>query len=208
MAIVKKNVLGRYSGKIGDVVAYERHGKQILARLPLPYTTKSPLVKEGRRKFAAINNFVIPIYKSSKLISLAWKKGFPDYPLPFHKMVSENSKFFQDGLPGLRNLVTPDSGEMPFSRMSFDGRKIRINFAEVFPGTLLTFMVPFNPVIPETADFIVLPLHQLQVSGVESIIDLKNTDLEILQSFSNYLCFAAVISEECWTNTFAIAGEL
>lgn len=208
MATITKHVLGNYAGKVGNLVSYQRNGQQILAKLPDDYETKSQLVKEGRRKFGDVNKFVIPVYKKNKLIAAAWKKANPQNPWYFQKMVGDNTKFFRDNHPTKNNLITPPCDEIPFSGILYEEGKIRINLTETFPGTLLVFMVPYNPLHQDTPGFMVLTFEDRQVTGTEFIIELLASQKTSLSLYSEYIIYAAIVSENNWTNTFAVEGRI
>ena len=110
MANLNKQVLGRLSGSIGDIVFRERNGKNIVGLKPSSFNTPEDPASVARRgKFKMAVDVAHAIYQDSKLKSL-WKPGTPAGLSPFNYLVKKNYSSVSPDTPGNFILIVPAGG--------------------------------------------------------------------------------------------------
>ncbi len=113
MAIVKSNVIGNLSGKLGNLSARTVNGHTVLAARPSSFNASNvPALIATRSKFAVTGKL------SAKVISLAalkdiWK-SFRQVPLSiFNTVVKSNFAYSAVDRPTVYNILTPLTGAFP-----------------------------------------------------------------------------------------------
>jgi len=119
MANLKKQVLGKVSGTIGDMVFREFNGKNIVGLKPSSFNTpEDPASINRRSKFKMSVDLAKSIYLSPQLKSL-WKPGTPTGLSEFNFLVKTNYSHVSPNAPGNFILLVP-AGGFPFTAENVD----------------------------------------------------------------------------------------
>ncbi|MDP2039335.1 MAG: hypothetical protein Q8L04_18310 [Ignavibacteria bacterium] len=107
MAVCKNNILGRVSGKLGNLILRRRYGKDIIYSKPDAYNISySDKAIAGRAKFANTVKLARLINSNLELSSI-WKRAELKGTNSYQKIIKLNSRFTTvEGL-SLKNLITP-----------------------------------------------------------------------------------------------------
>lgn len=110
MAELKKSVLGKISGTIGEITFRQRKGKNIIAVRPRSFIPGNDSASiERRNKFALSARFAQAIY-SLPILKMIWSDDTPPQMSPFNNIIRKNVKSItSDGISELTKL-TPDIG--------------------------------------------------------------------------------------------------
>ncbi len=106
MAVIKRSVIGKMTGKVGDVVVQHRFKKRVVSLRPEHYVTVSEKVKEQRKKFGFKVYFSKSVNKND-LLRLAWKYVKRKRVSYYHNIFSFNSKQIKHDMPTALNCITP-----------------------------------------------------------------------------------------------------
>lgn len=130
MAIIKNQILGQISGKIGDVVHRNRYGKTVAYLLPSRYkASQSVQAKEGRNKFALSVAFAKTVISLDELKHI-WKIARLDGVVAYNRIIKYNRNLASGSTLTLRNIITPS------------GRSYNIYFAEMDKEKALVKFLP------------------------------------------------------------------
>ena len=103
-----KTVLGKASGKVGDLVFRIVDGKVIIAsHIGTNEISKSPECVNNRKRFAAVLNFASAVNKIPDL-KIIWNKSRKAAKSGYNKIISVNTKHVQDNQISKQNIITPD----------------------------------------------------------------------------------------------------
>lgn len=170
MATVKSNVLGNFSGKLGNLVARTIYGKTVLAARPSGYNvSQDPDIVANRQKFAVTVNFSkyvssIPILKS------IWQKTKPQNISVFNSIVKTNYRFSTADRPTDQNILTPGGFSLPVSSAEIDAGIVTVLLG-AFNDVVITesyeenvsfasIIVLYNPIAQEDAPFSLITSFQ------------------------------------------------
>ena len=120
MAELKRAVLGRVSGSIGNITGRIKRGKNYISARPSSFIPgKDPASIERRRKFKLALEFGLAIIQNSPDLKLIWQKATRGLMGPHNLIVKQNYKLIgQDGYSDL-NFIAP-SGGFPVTVNSFE----------------------------------------------------------------------------------------
>ncbi len=89
---VNKTVIGFVSGKVGDVVFREMHGKKFVSASPKKYKiSQSKLAKKGRANFAASVKFAVTVNSIPQLKDI-WSKVKAEGTNSYHRIIKYHSE--------------------------------------------------------------------------------------------------------------------
>ena len=212
MAVLKGNVLGDISGKLGKLAARIIYGRTILAARPVTFNVSyTPELVEIRKKFAVTSNFVKNLISHSPLYEI-WQKvkeagmSAANYAFKLNFGLSSGEK------PTVNNIITPADGfPLPVSLATVSPTAVNIQTDALNTVTsvideaverncLINAVVCYyNPVSAEDAPFAVTP-----IASAQQLIDLANPltfdmalniDQQLLAAkYQNSILFAAIVT--------------
>ena len=101
--------MGILRGKIGNIVAREFNGKQVISAKPGPYKkSKSLKLQAERSKFSSVVNFAKFINSVSVLKSI-WNQSNVEGFSAYHKILKTNLLLTINGQLGVSNIIVPVS---------------------------------------------------------------------------------------------------
>ncbi len=119
MAEINKQVLGKLSGTLGDIVFRQRSGKNYVAMRPSSYhASESPAAVAKREKFLLAIQLGSSINSNSYLKEI-WRGYTPSGLIPFNYMVSKNYNNILNGAFTSRTVLAPAPGFI-ISAVSFN----------------------------------------------------------------------------------------
>lgn len=136
MAELKRAVLGRVSGSIGNITGRIKRGKNYISARPASFIPgKDPASIERRKKFKLALEFGLAIIQNSPELKLIWQKATRGLMSPHNLIVKQNYKLIgKDGYSDL-NFIAPS-----------DGFPVTINSFEIINGLLTSEVAPLgNP---------------------------------------------------------------
>ncbi len=110
MARLTKQVLGRVSGKVGDIQFRQRNGKNIVGLNPesfIPGTDDASVARRAR--FAATAKFSQAVYSLDPLKDF-WKQETPEGLSAFNYVFRKNYKYVQMDLVTTSAVIVPEYG--------------------------------------------------------------------------------------------------
>lgn len=157
MAELKRAVLGRVSGSVGNITGRIRRGKNYISARPASFMPgKDAASIERRRKFKLALEFGLAIIQNSPDLKLIWQKATRGLMGPHNLIVKQNYKLIGGDGYSVLNHITPA-----------DGFPVTVNSFEINNSVLTSVIAPLgNP------DLFNLELEQ----SVKMINLLYNTD--------------------------------
>ncbi len=212
MAIVKSNVIGNLSGRLGNLSARTVNGKTVLSARPASFNASNePIFIVIRSKFAVTAKF------SSKVISLStlnaiWKKVKHPPHSSFHEVFKVNFPYSSVDRPTVYNVLTPSSGGFPLPVQSssvvadnVSVELLKLSDASVFTpeevnlsaNGMVCYFSPLNPADPK---FQIITLNDEIPNYVfnqsfESNIALNVIQQNIAAKYQNSILLFAVASK-------------
>jgi hypothetical protein len=113
MAIIRKNILGNVSGRVGDYIYRTRNGKLVKYRRPLNQkVSRSPAAESARKDFSMVVKFASYINSLPHLKEI-WKQAKVPGSTHYQKMIKHNSQIAKQTGISVKNVITPPG--IPFS---------------------------------------------------------------------------------------------
>lgn len=107
MARVFSNVIGNFSGKLGNLSARIAYGRTILAARPASFNAPDDAASLNRRsQFLATVKFALQVLDLPALTDI-WKKIKPVGISVYNQIVSTNYQFTSPTRPTIDNIITP-----------------------------------------------------------------------------------------------------
>lgn len=212
MARVNKSVIGFVSGKVGDVVFREMHGKKFVSATPKKYKiSQSRLAKKGRADFAAVVKFAVTVNSIPQLKNI-WSKIKAEGTNSYHRIIKHNAKLVNAGMLSTQNKITPDG--ISLNVISHEVKTDRLELTISFPSKKLNFPVMICSMLLFSKDAIHPQFTVIQAAAV-------NDDYSFNINFSKALkaemkknpdpiLYIAVIGNQIagkklsWTSTAAV----
>ncbi len=224
MAVVKGNVLGNLSGKLGNLSARTVKGRTILAARPSSFqASQDPDSIAVRQKFAVTANFsknvaAIPILKS------IWDSVKTQNMSVFNAIFKNNYKFSAVDRPTDQNIITPDGFLLPVTSAIVGVNDVTAELTAIDAATIISedekdisfaaLIIYHNPISDEDEKFNIFSLSK-DVDDYDFAVDYTLTlDLHSSQSAiaakyqNSFLLLAAVtkdINENVIQNTKTFA---
>ncbi len=136
MASIKKQILGRLNGSVGDIVFKQRFGKPYAASKPVNVSVSTdPLVLERRAKFALTMKLAKTINSNAE-IKLLWKLNAPIGLTSNNFIMRQNYALVQpSNISGLIKIL-PDSGfSMNGSNLTVTSSQISVSVGPIGTNT-------------------------------------------------------------------------
>ncbi|MHC1736631.1 MAG: hypothetical protein AB9882_01320 [Ignavibacteriaceae bacterium] len=156
MAILKNNQFGALSGKLGNMVFRQVHGKTIVSSLPdRSNTPVSAVQKKQNNKFAVAVRFAVAVNNHDRLRALWQYRG----SAPYRRIFAANIKCVSETGPTTENIIVPPGGfpvAVSYDAISRIGLTLRLSDISDFPcdsglpeqigiAALHCWMNPVNP---------------------------------------------------------------
>lgn len=110
MAQLTKTVLGRISGRVGDVVFRQRAGKNYVSSRPGNYpATNDPEVLERRANFGLTVGFASAVNSIPGLQAI-WQPFAREGKSAYNEICSKNYQFVDNGIIDNRAMIVPELG--------------------------------------------------------------------------------------------------
>jgi hypothetical protein len=107
MAIIRKNILGNVSGRVGDYIYRTRNGKLVKYRRPKNQKVSRSVAAESARKdFSIVVKFASCINKLASLKEI-WKQAKVPGSTHYQKMIKHNSLNAKLSRISVKNVITP-----------------------------------------------------------------------------------------------------
>lgn len=108
MGKLYKSVLGKASGKVGDVVFRIINGKVYIAsHIGSNKISKSPACVNNRKRFAAVQNYASAVINIPDL-KIIWNKSRNEAKSGYNKVISVNTEYMLSSKLTTKNVITPD----------------------------------------------------------------------------------------------------
>ena len=127
MAKVNQSVIGKLSGKLGDLVFRQINGKTFVSTRPKNYKpTKSKKAISNRNSFSQINLFASTINKNETLKQI-WQTAKIDALSAYTKITKTNLKLsLNDGI-NIKNIIVPKSKLFTYIIISLNKSDLKIS---------------------------------------------------------------------------------
>ena len=113
MAIIRKNILGTASGRVGDYVYRTRNGKLVKYRRPLNQkVSRSAAAESARKDFSIVVKFASCINNSVYLKEI-WRQSTVPGSTHYQKMIKYNSHNVKQSGISVNSVITPPG--IPFN---------------------------------------------------------------------------------------------
>lgn len=179
MGLLKRQILGEISGKIGNIIIKQR-GKMFyispsLRGYKTPQDEKSI---NNRSRFSFASSMASSI-NSLPLIKKIWSNEIPDCYTIYHKLLSSNYSNFKSGILTGTPQITPAQG-FPVPNPSIDilNNSFIIRSAPLSNQSLMNinpepFVVPVTVFLLESQDNPTSPIKVMSRTGVKQIMELE-----------------------------------
>ena len=226
MSQLKEPVLGKLSGRAGNIVGRDfGYGHYISVR-PRKYNIKKKLKEvSSKQRFYTLVKFAKGIVRYPELKNV-WDKCNMPGKGGYNRIISANCKLLKDNLPTTENIITPKGRELIFDMLEVNDKKIRCSYdmaGLIKPRFCLIFIILFYN--PKKAEYglndISINRTYVEVEYADRAMDKKgekylddycfddNIKLN-RQKFRNAILYAAVVgtstikNKKWWTSTVAI----
>lgn len=124
MARVFSNVIGNFSGKLGNLSSRIVYGKTILAARPSSFNAPMDAAALDRRStFLATVKFALQV-AALPVLSDIWRKIKTSNISVFNQIVSDNYGFCSSTRPTVSNIITPDGFVVDIQNVLLDADKL------------------------------------------------------------------------------------
>ncbi len=133
MARVNKKIIGRLSGKVGDVVFRNKNGKTFATiHNGTNKISTSPACVNNRKRFTSANTFS-KIINSFPDLNKIWRaSSLPGYT-GYNKIIKNNLPLFENNYPNIRNIISPPGFKIKVKDFSFSPSSFSVNFTTSKP---------------------------------------------------------------------------
>src|ERR1035437_1874085 len=226
MSQLKEPVLGKLSGRAGNIVGRDfGYGHYISVR-PRKYNIKKKLKEvSSKQRFHTAAKLARTIVKYSELKEV-WDRCNMPGKRGYTRIISANYKLLRDNLPTTENIITPKGRDLIFNMLEVSDKKLKCSYnmaGLIKPRFCLIFIILFYN--PKKAEFglndISVNRTYVEVEYADRAMDKKgekylddycfddNIKLK-RQKFRNAILYAAVVgtstikNKKWWTSTVAI----
>jgi hypothetical protein len=224
MGKLYKPVLGRASGKVGDLVFRNVNGKVfITSHIGSNKISKSPACVNNRFRFAAAVKFAKAVNKLPGLKSV-WTKSRIKGGNGYSKIISKNIKSVSNNLITTSNVITPSGFSLTIKDVSLSKTKVSLSFILGYGAAKYTdmnfkanFVIALSkPIKPGTDKTTVLFADSnVTPSAAEYVVTFSkfaNTTGETLLKYKKAIVFFAITNINSHTGkdifSFSYANEI
>ena len=170
MAVVKGNVLGNLSGKLGNLSARTIQGRTVLAARPSSFAaSQDPDSIAVRQKFAVTANFSKNVL-SIPILESIWNSVKSSKITAFNAIFKNNFQFSTVDRPTDQNIITPGGFLLPVSSAVVGANDVTVELTALNDATVIkgfeedvsfaAMIVNYNPISEEDAPFSIITLSQ------------------------------------------------
>lgn len=170
MAVVKGNVLGNLSGKLGNLSARTIKGRTVLAARPSSFAvSQDPDSIAVRQKFAVTANFSKNVTSIPFLKSI-WDKVKSPKITVFNAVFKNNFQYSSVERPTDQNIITPDGFLLPVSSAVVGLSDVTVELTALNEATIIegfeedvsfgAMIINHNPISEEDAPFSIITLNK------------------------------------------------
>jgi hypothetical protein len=211
MGQLTKTVLGRISGRVGDVVFRQRAGKNYVSSRPGSYpATSDPVVLERRSNFGLTVGFASAVNSIPGLHAL-WQPYAKEGLSAYNEICSKNYQFVDNGIIDDRAMIVPAPGfEVTATSLELTGDELTAVFAvlgadtgidDISEGNMyLAVVVHLSNPIADTIEQNVMmallsPSHAVDlINPVTFHIPLDSVEGQTFDDYEEYKVFAALFT--------------
>lgn len=137
MARLFSNVIGNFSGKLGNLSARIKYGKTVLAARPASFNIPTDAAAIDRRNtFLASVKFALQVAGLPELRKV-WEKVKPNNLSVFNQVVSKNYPLASASRPTIDNIITPDGFALAVQSALIDADKLTATIPALNTMTVL-----------------------------------------------------------------------
>ncbi len=202
MARAKGAVLGFLGGKLGQIVAKTREGKQYYAAMPSKYTMSMEQGEVDKRDRFSVNGKIAGIIYKDVHLKNVWKKSTVQANNGFNKITSFNFHHCGTNRPSANNKVTPPEGFiLPVTNIESLPDGVGVNLpsidlnsdeASIIYKMYVSF---FEPVNGAASFFDLLKIENYETEGSVVTFRFNVREKSIAEMYSNrtvYFCAVTV----------------
>jgi hypothetical protein len=204
MGRLYKPVLGRASGKVGDIVFRYVNGKVIItSHKGSNKISESAACVNNRSRFSTVAKFAKSVSKLPDLKHI-WSKSDHKGINAYSKIISKNVKAVSDNLITTSNLITPSGFSLYIDDVLLSTSKVSLSFLlgeKSTPYSGLSFKSNFviafyEPVDPETKNNLVIsvqtPVTPSATDYVDTSVIYDNTSSPVGSLYKKAVVFFAI----------------
>jgi hypothetical protein len=204
MGRLYKPVLGRASGKVGDIVFRHVDGKVfITSHKGSNKISSSPACVNNRSRFSTVVNFAKAVNNLPDLKRI-WSKSPVKGINAYSKIISKNVKAVSNNLLTKSNMITPSGFSLYIDDVSLSISEVSLSFligekSAAYSGLSFksNFVIAFSePVNPETKTPLVISLQSSVTPSANNYVDTSavydNTARLIYPLYKNAVVFFAI----------------
>jgi hypothetical protein len=218
MAEIRNQILGKVSGKLGDIVFRKMNGKTVVSIRPRNYKpTKSEKARKTRSKFGLIVSFAKYI-NSIPYLKEVWLRANIPGSNSYQKIIKHNSKVGQESTLTIKNIITPKGFPITVEGLSVKNNKISLtlNFhnIEVAPYEVHLIIYFYEPVNENEKqnifDSMIMNIPSNSEKNLYHLeMELDNKQISLFEKYSKQILYIAVVTNApdkntvFWSSTFA-----
>ena len=215
MAVLKKKILGEFTGKVGGIVGKVRNGKHYIASLPSHYTmSQAPHEVDKRNKFKVNGKFARAV-KASDILYKIWDIEKAPATNAWNKICKVNFKLCDPDKPSVKNVITPDGFNLPVTNASAAAGEVEVEI-ESFDLQDDESVVLFELVIcfynPAHKDEDYFRLSRLTDYGIDDLkltFSYSQSERQIAAAYKSKVIFLAAVTQNengeivRWSRTYS-----
>ncbi|MCB0746257.1 MAG: hypothetical protein KDC90_02235 [Ignavibacteriae bacterium] len=170
MAVVKGNVLGNLSGKLGNLSARTVQGRTVLSARPSSFAaSQDPDSIAVRQKFAVTANFSKNVL-SIPILESIWNSVKSQKITAFNAIFKNNFQFSTVDRPTDQNIITPGGFLLPVSSAVVGANDVTVELTALNDATVIkgfeedvsfaAMVINHNPISEEDAPFSIITLSK------------------------------------------------
>ena len=201
MATMKKQVLGEFRGKIGDVVGKVRNGKHYISAAPAKYHISwKPHEVDKRNRFKVNGQFAKTIGQNELLFKV-WDAANIPANNAFNKISKVNFKLCEPDKPSAKNVLTPAGFTLPVTQINSADDRIEVTLApfEILPGedivTLIMYISFYDPVEKRNNYFELCPARDYEPDELKFLFRYGDLEKQLAKSYKHKTVFIAAVTQ-------------
>lgn len=219
MAIVKKKILGDFTGKLGNIVLKVKNGKQIAYFRSSTFNkSNSKAAEEGRQNFKVSQHLSSALIKIPSLKQI-WREAKVEGSSEYNRIIKYNRAQCKDYNLTTQNIITPPGGiSLAVDSLNFSNTNISFTISNNSSGLsdilnsqsrFYVCIYAYEPIkIKEQFKIITITKEIDEVPANNQFnISLNITQQHVLSKYQNTIVYLAAAksleSTMRWTSTYA-----
>ncbi len=198
---MKKQILGEFRGKIGDVVGKVRNGKHYISAAPVKYKiSKKPYEVDKRNRFRVNGKFAKTILKN-ELLFMVWSAANIPANNAFNKICKVNFNLCEPDRPSAKNVITPAGFALPVTQIDSADDWIEITLApfEILPGedivTLIMYISFYDPVEKHNNFFELCPARDYEPDELKFLFRYGDLEKQLAKNYKHKTVYIAAVTQ-------------